>query len=121
MIGRLAACLILLLPIAVAVGKESSGQSGPTFNRDIAPIVFAQCVSCHHPGGSAPFSLTTFSDVKKRAKLIARLTSKRLMPPWLPEPGHGEFLGERRLSDSEISLLEQWAKNGAPEGAPADL
>jgi hypothetical protein len=39
----------------------------PTFNKDIAPIVFANCASCHRPGGAAPFSLLTYADVSSRA------------------------------------------------------
>ena len=43
------------------------------------------------------------------------------MPPWLPEPGHGRFVGERRLRAAEIDLIQQWVANGAVEGAAADL
>ncbi len=43
------------------------------------------------------------------------------MPPWLPEPGHGEFAGARRLSDQDIQALDKWAKAGAPRGNPSDL
>ena len=43
------------------------------------------------------------------------------MPPWLPEPGYGEFANERRLSDAEIALLHQWLDQGSPEGNPSDL
>jgi len=43
------------------------------------------------------------------------------MPPWQPEPGHGAFVGSRRLSDSEIQLFQTWAGQGAPEGDPRDL
>ena len=43
------------------------------------------------------------------------------MPPWQPEPGHGDFGGSRRLSDSEIQLFRTWAQQGAPEGDPRDL
>ncbi len=42
------------------------------------------------------------------------------MPPWLPEAGHGEFAEERRLTDQQIALIQQWAKGGAPAGAAAD-
>jgi tetratricopeptide (TPR) repeat protein len=42
------------------------------------------------------------------------------MPPWLPERGHGEFEGERRLSVEQIALIRQWVAAGAPEGRPAD-
>ena len=42
------------------------------------------------------------------------------MPPWLPEPGHGEFLNPRRLSDEQIALIQKWVEQGTPEGNPAD-
>ena len=43
------------------------------------------------------------------------------MPPWLPEPGFGEFAGERRLTLDEIGLIEQWVREGGQEGRPEDL
>lgn len=43
------------------------------------------------------------------------------MPPWKVEPGIGHFVGQRPLTDREISLIEQWAENGAPEGDPKQL
>jgi tetratricopeptide (TPR) repeat protein len=39
------------------------------------------------------------------------------MPPWLPEAGHGDFVDERRLTDAQIKLIQDWARRGAPEGA----
>lgn len=88
-----------------------------TFNHDIAPIVYRNCSGCHRPGESAPFSLLSYDDVKRRATLIAAVTKRRYMPPWLPEPGHGEFAEERRLTDSEIQAIDEWAKQGTPLGA----
>lgn len=43
------------------------------------------------------------------------------MPPWLPEPGYGEFSGERRLQPKEIELIGRWVADGAIEGKPEDL
>lgn len=43
------------------------------------------------------------------------------MPPWKPEPGHGEFVGERRLSSENIALIQAWVDQGAVEGNPRDL
>ncbi|HEY2838051.1 MAG TPA: redoxin domain-containing protein [Pirellulales bacterium] len=93
----------------------------PTFNRDIAPILFAKCAECHRPGEVAPFALLTYSDAAKRADFLAQVTHSRKMPPWRAEIGHVAFLGERRLSDRQIALIETWAKEGAPEGAAEDL
>src|SRR3974390_1025088 len=94
--------------------------AAPTYNKDIAPILNAQCALCHRPGEVAPFSLLTYQDASKRATLIAAVTAKRFMPPWLPEPGYGEFQHERRLTDGQIALIAAWAKAGAPEGDAKD-
>ena len=93
----------------------------PTFTRDIAPIVFRNCSGCHRPGQSGPFSLLTYRDVAKRARQITEATASRFMPPWLPEPGYGEFVNERRLAAKEIELIRLWVADGAVEGKPENL
>jgi tetratricopeptide (TPR) repeat protein/mono/diheme cytochrome c family protein len=123
--------IIVIAAFAVAVALNGvaarSTYSGPnhsgplTFNRDIAPIIFQNCVVCHHPGGSAPFSLVNYQEVKKHARQIAAVTKSRYMPPWLPEHGYGDFAGEQRLSDEQIKALQLWVDQGSAEGARADL
>ncbi|HTA42826.1 MAG TPA: hypothetical protein VK789_10280 [Bryobacteraceae bacterium] len=90
----------------------------PTYNQQIAPILAQSCASCHRPGQVAPFPLLTYSDAAKRASLIAAVTAKHYMPPWKAEPGYGHFQDERRLSDTQIAMIGEWARNGAPEGDP---
>jgi tetratricopeptide (TPR) repeat protein len=68
----------------------------------------------------APFSVLDYGAVRRYAKAISSAVQRRAMPPWLPEPGHGEFAGERRLRDDQIALIAKWADSGAPEGNPAD-
>ncbi len=92
-----------------------------TYSKHIAPILFDQCANCHRPGQAAPFSLLTYAEAKKHAKQIAEVTASRFMPPWMPEPGFGDFVGERRLTARQLGMLQQWAAEGAPEGNPADL
>src|SRR5262249_19172362 len=41
-----------------------------TFNKHIAPILFANCAACHHTGGAGPFGLIEYQEVKKRARQI---------------------------------------------------
>src|SRR5439155_26718346 len=95
----------------------STGARGPgTFHPLIAPLLLAHCAPCHHPGGPAPFALGTYADAKPRAGQIADLTRRRLMPPWLPEPGCGDFSGDRSLSAPQIALIRQWVDAGALEG-----
>ena len=92
-----------------------------TFTRDIAPIVFQSCVSCHRQGGPAPFSLTTYDEVRRRATQIATVTKSRFMPPWKVEPRVSHFVGQDPLTDAQIASLAAWATNGAPQGDPAAL
>jgi hypothetical protein len=102
-------------------GSPARAGKPVTFNRDIAPIVFRNCATCHRPGEVAPFSLLSYSDVKKRAKLIQTLTTRRYMPPWKSVEGHGSFVDERRLGTADIDLISGWVDQGAPEGDPRDL
>lgn len=93
----------------------------PTFNKDIALIVFKNCATCHRPGEVAPFSLLTYHDVAKHARQIGRVTRDKIMPPWKAEPGFGEFANDRHLTADEISTIHDWIAAGTPEGNAADL
>jgi mono/diheme cytochrome c family protein len=93
-----------------------------TFNRQIAPIIYNNCSSCHRPGEAAPFALLSYQDVLRKGQIIAAATSSRLMPPWKADPASYAYRDERRLKDSDIALIQQWVKAGMPEGdgpAPA--
>ncbi len=92
-----------------------------TFNKDIAPLVFEHCASCHHPGGAGPFSLLTYRDARKHASQMAAVTRSRYMPPWPPEHGYGDFADDRSLTDKQIRLIADWVAQNEPEGNPADL
>ena len=92
-----------------------------TYARHIAPILATQCVDCHRPGDIGPFSLTTYEQARRRAKMIAAVCEDRVMPPWHAEPGAHSFRDERILSDREIAMLRRWADHGAPRGDEADL
>ncbi len=82
--------------LVLALLGANAFAAAPTFNHDIAPILYQNCAGCHRPGQVAPFSLLTYQDAAKRAALIATVTSSRYMPPWKAEPGYGHFQDERR-------------------------
>lgn len=125
-------CLLALalavvgLFFAAAPASPQNQKLGPpkslavTFARDIAPIVFRSCSSCHHPGEAGPFPLVTYGDVKSRARQIAEVTRKRLMPPWLPSADGLKFAEDAHLSEQEIALFQKWVDGGMPEGNPAE-
>ena len=115
------ACLALAWLAAAACGRPATPPAPPTFNKDVAPIVFANCVTCHRPGQVAPFSLLTYADVVKHAETIVKETHARRMPPWLPDHGEFPIIGERRLRDDQIDTIARWVRAGTPEGSAADL
>jgi hypothetical protein len=90
----------------------------PTFNQDIAPIVFEHCTPCHRPGQQSPLPLLTYQDVRDRAGHILVSLMRRSMPPWLPEPGSNEFLDAKLLHPDQIAMFQQWVNEGLSEGAP---
>lgn len=112
------AVLVLCAP---ASAQERPALLSPTFSRDIAPIVFRHCSTCHRPGASAPFALLSYDDVRARARQIVAAVTTRSMPPWKATSGAGEFVGDRRLTDSEVALFHRWVDEGARQGNPADL
>lgn len=119
--GKPAKSGALLVALAAAALRPANPQSRATFAEHVAPILHRQCASCHYSGGSAPFSLLTYAEVRDRAALIAAAVESRRMPPWLPEPGYAEFAGERRLSDPEIATIRQWVNGGTQQGNPGAL
>ncbi len=107
--------------IAAAPELAVSPAESVTFNRDIAPIVYKACAPCHQPDGPAPFSLITYDEVRRHAAQIAAVTASRYMPPWKPEPGFGDFSGERRLSNAQVEVIARWVADGRLEGQRSDL
>jgi tetratricopeptide (TPR) repeat protein/mono/diheme cytochrome c family protein len=110
------ASLILLLGTAGVRSQQPAQQPAITYARDIAPIIRENCVSCHQEGESGPFPLLSYEDVRKHGRLIADVTARRFMPPWLPQPGYGDFADERRLTDKQIRTIGDWVKAGMPAG-----
>ena len=149
--ARAGGTLVLLIALTACGGSRAPdadpSRGALTFNKDIAPILFEHCGSCHRLGdppepssststgtvatkadgksdqwciAGAPFSLIEYQDVLLHAKQIVSATRNRRMPPWLPEPGYGVFANERRLRSDQIETIERWVAQGAAEGAPAD-
>ena len=102
---------VAVLLLASAVLAQTA-----TYTKDVAPLLADRCAMCHHPGGSAPFSLLTYADAKRRATQIASVAARRYMPPWQADPADGPFVGQHPLSAGEITLLQRWAEAGAPQG-----
>ena len=107
------------LGCAIFHDKPAMAQAGiakVTYAHDVAPILNANCVTCHRPGESGPFSLETYPQAKTWASAIKAYTVRRQMPPWKAVAGYGEFHDARTLTDAQIATLAKWADSGAPSG-----
>ncbi len=106
---------------SVAAQQSASAAPTPTFNKDIAPILYANCTTCHRAGEVAPMSLMTYKDARPWARSIAAKVADGTMPPWHADPQYGKFKNERRLTDAQKATVAKWVAAGAPEGNAADL
>jgi hypothetical protein len=113
-----AMCLAVM---AAAPQPPTATASIPTYTKDVAPILFKNCTSCHRPGEIGPMSLLTYDDVRPRAKDIRDKIDEGAMPPWHADAPRGTFLNERGLTEQEKSTIFRWVANGSPKGDPKDM
>jgi len=102
--------------ILVFVILFSVNLNAQTFYEDVQPITQKNCVPCHFNGGPAPFELTTYQAVSRKAKTVAAVVSAGYMPPWMPDTAYSHFNGERYLTSEEKAIILDWVANGKKEG-----
>jgi len=93
----------------------------PTFTKDVAPILYKNCVTCHRPGEIGPMPLLTWADARPYAQAILEEVGAGHMPPWHANAPEGTFTNERRLAPGDKDTLLKWAAGGAPQGDPKDM
>jgi len=99
----------------------AAAEATPTFAKDVAPILYKNCVECHRPTMFAPMSLVTYQDARPYAKVMKQRVVARQMPPWNADPAIGHFKNDPRLTDQEVDTIARWADNGAPKGDDNDM
>jgi hypothetical protein len=113
--------LFRLSAVGFLMGAAAFAADAPvTFNKDVLPILQANCQSCHRPGEIAPMSLLSYNEARPWAKAIKAAVVSQKMPPWFADPKYGHFSNDRRLSQKDVTTLSAWADNGAPEGNAKD-
>jgi mono/diheme cytochrome c family protein len=116
-----------LLTAAMLAGTAATGYAADdvTFYENVAPILQANCVSCHRPAGQnigslvAPMSLMTYEEARPWARSIALKVKAKEMPPWFADSPKGVFTNERGLTDKQIETIVAWANGGAKAGDKA--
>ena len=100
----------------VSVVLLNAAQPGPSFYRDVLPILQGHCQSCHRPGEIAPFSLMTYRETRPWAQAIGVAIESRKMPPWFADLCCGHFGNDPSLTPEQIAAIKDWIEAGAPEG-----
>ena len=107
----------------VLMARAGYGADGRvTYYEHIAPLLQANCMSCHQPAGKnigslvAPMALTTYEETRPWARAIALKVKTREMPPWFAEYPKGVFSNERGLTEQEIATITAWVAAGSPAG-----
>lgn len=116
-----AALAVMFLAVAGIRTAQTSPPAAPTFTKEVAPILFKHCASCHRPGDIAPMPLLSYENARPWAKAIREQVAGGQMPPWHAVAPHGTFSNDRRLSDQEKETLIRWADSGAAQGDPKNL
>ncbi len=114
--------LIMALAAASLATQGSASIEGQlTFTKDIAPIFYKNCLSCHRQGEIAPMSLASYKEIRPWARAIREKVLTREMPPWHADPKYGQWANDRRMSQKEIDTVVAWIDAGAKEGDPKNL
>lgn len=111
---------IALFGLSAIFGAGDGKSPKPTFSKDVAPILYKRCASCHSDSRIAPFSLVGYEDARKRARNLIAVTESNYMPPWKAKAGYGEFRDSALLTPQEKLILKRWAEAGTPEGNPLE-
>jgi hypothetical protein len=117
------ACTIQMADAAPSSAAEPKNDTAPTFAKNVAPILFKNCVPCHRADGSAArVPLVSYDAVKRRSKELQDKVRHRDMPPWPADSTRSlPFRNDPRLSQHDIDTLVNWVDGGAPNGNDADL
>ncbi|MCH7748769.1 MAG: thiol-disulfide isomerase [Acidobacteria bacterium] len=117
----IAACVALLVLGAAGTASAAAAEGTPTFTKDVAPILFENCVACHRPNHLAPMSLMTYDDARPWARAVKTKVLAREMPPWGADSSIRAYKNDASLTQAEIDTIAAWVDGGAPRGNDADL
>ncbi|MDT8342184.1 MAG: hypothetical protein RQ751_11790, partial [Longimicrobiales bacterium] len=114
---RSAASGLVLVAAGLPLAVTSTPLQAQDYYADVRPILVENCVGCHSEDGIA-WSMEDPEEAYRRRARIARAVTRRIMPPWLAEPGHQAYVGDLSLDDASVRVLERWAEAGYPRGTP---
>ena len=114
----------LLFMVGCASEDSSTDQNTDavtlTYHADIAPIIQAECTSCHSPDNIGPFDLTSLANVQQYSAAIAQSIRSGSMPPMPAKDDNcREIDDERIMETADKRKILDWIDAGMPAGDPA--
>lgn len=97
-----------------------------TWYQDVAPILAEHCMTCHQPGGIAPFALTEYDTAVEQSQRMIEEIERGAMPPFDARedadctPRFG-WVDDPRLSADEKATLHAWIEDGHALGTVAEI
>lgn len=86
-----------------------------TTYKDVAPIIIANCNTCHRPG-SIGYDFTSYSAVLPWGPSIKNALLTNHMPPWPADPTYKHYVHERIVPPADKALLISWIDSGMIAG-----
>ncbi|MFZ9942617.1 MAG: T9SS type A sorting domain-containing protein [Bacteroidia bacterium] len=105
----------LMVPLALLLQSVVSSFAQPQY-KDVAPIFFSKCASCHHDGGPGHHPFTNYTQTAAYASLIQNALVAGTMPPWSPDTTYTRFFGERTITPAEKTAILDWVAANTPPG-----
>ncbi len=101
--------------------RDTHGERVISYADTIAPMLEANCVECHQPGGIAPFAMNSHLMVQGFGPMIKEVVKTRRMPPGqidqhVSRPVHAVA----GLTVEERQQLVHWIDAGAPKDGDVD-
>ena len=96
-------------------------QPAVTFSRDVAPILWKNCVRCHRPGEVGPFSLLTYQDAAKRASFLYEIDRRRSDATLETAPGRRRLPRRAQAVVARERDAQALGIDRLAPGDPADL
>lgn len=121
LIPRRPLVLIAIGSLTLCVGQDQftpKPKGTTTFYGDVLPIYERACLSCHHPGGPAPFDLGEYKSAAPRALISSYIAVRRQMPISDGTSDYDHLGSGPSLSQKDLLTIKQWADEGARKGRP---
>jgi hypothetical protein len=104
--------IYILLTLLCGLAYHGFGQ---TTYKDVAPIFYSRCTSCHHERQHAP-SMMNYTETSALSKSITTDLNSDKMPPWPPDTTYHRYLNERLITPNEKAAILAWIASGATKG-----